>query len=911
MRHIWLADAVGAMRRSSVLYMRFPPLSSAAASPGSTATGETGKNDASSDEHHPTAASASTTPEPPRPAYRALPSSMYPKSVSADFTPFPLPKYSEDMGFGPVRLQNIPDVEVAKERCRKAAATSSSSTMSTRFSGAATALMDELNTSDSVVNTARLLCGAEEVEAQPGQVTPVDEEDLWSLAAQESTAAQGSTASPLRGYAVREHYPIVDVIECHRTVDDLLQQFFDRPEREARAATVLDLASSLQKRSDVELERVLYELTSLFTPNGNGLNFLASKVVKCGRPYSVSNELMKAFVYFVDALTEVFVEAQPERLTKSPSLFAQVLHFLALIKVFEPNKWFSMNPNAPQNRADYSHPSGVNLRTAHWRTGEVLFDALVEAILDARIDRSGEGEHLQGSMFLHWTPENLIDVLAGFAAVNPNNKPPSGVVRVLLGEIWHNWSLKSYLLGSEAELRQLERLYLILQMMDISRDEIVVALLGDAVPEPPSGPKAVPQLRPSPSGRPALSLDETKCPARGPDFFSAVSRDRRPAVRKAALKHLDSSLSSAASRGAGGLVERQALVEAGTELLQSLRDKEMAVMFAIRHEFDYVALQGIPPMIEVGSRLRATPIRLLPPLREETSLPNTAFILQSLTQSPPPYVMKYNGRRVHPIRTFFSALQFLHSMDNVFLLHSSGVKSHTSALVSAVQRQRSGSDALVVSMSCLRSLYVMAMYGRSEKERASAMQALEIVGGELETGRAVLVPISEELYLHDADTYCDEDIMLWTLAAFFARDLPLVKVNTIMAASSEARNPYNTLKGEHSPLTSRGDLYNSSTPLLQSLRSKELRSVTHHTALRKPVRDRQCTLFNVNPIRQRFVYRRDKALFDKYHVHSRHLAAGFSQGALASDLRGLGFYTPDHPQVPYTPLSTPLPCASQ
>lgn len=38
---------------------------------------------------------------------------MMPKNVSKTFTPFPLPKYDADLGYGPVRLRDIPDIAVA------------------------------------------------------------------------------------------------------------------------------------------------------------------------------------------------------------------------------------------------------------------------------------------------------------------------------------------------------------------------------------------------------------------------------------------------------------------------------------------------------------------------------------------------------------------------------------------------------------------------------------------------------------------------------------------------------------------------------------------------------------------------------------------------------------------------------
>ncbi|CAD2215515.1 hypothetical protein ADEAN_000297000 [Angomonas deanei] len=91
-------------------------------------------------------------------------------------------------------------------------------------------------------------------------------------------------------------------------------------------------------------------------------------------------------------------------------------------------------------------------------------------------------------------------------------------------------------------------------------------------------------------------------------------------------------------------------------------------------------------------------------------------------------------------------------------------------------------------------------------------------------------------------------------------------------------------------------------PLLSALRSKELRSVTHLLYMTGAVKDRRTRVHESKPNRRSFLYRRDKAMFDKYHVTARHVAPGFSEGALANDTRGLGFYTPDHPQVPFKKL---------
>ncbi|CAJ1027831.1 hypothetical protein, conserved [Leishmania lindenbergi] len=866
--------------------------------------------------------SSSTTSAPPRVSYRTLPSSMYPKEVSSDFTPFPLPKHDASMGFGPLRLRNVPDIEEARARMAKAAQSPPRGNASTQLkeedsdgAEAVSALWEELSgettvTSVGVAATPALASSPEALEALPRPSDPQGED--------------------LGGYHVHRHFPLIDVLECDRSVNDLLAQFWNRPQREARAATVLDFAATLQRRSNDELTRVLYELSSLFEWDGNGLQFIAAKVAKYGRSYTVSSELTKAFVHLVDGMTVTFVEEQPHRLAESPALLVQVLHFLALIKILEPNKWYTLNPNAPQNRADYMHPRGVNRTSAHVMTGRVLLEFLEDMVTSGH-DLKGEdgiNEQQEGLVHSHlpqhatyrftegWSENDILDVLAGFSGIMPDGKALSPVVCALLDELWMRWSKVDFVLAGPEQAAQLERLYMMLQVMDIQRDAVLDALLGgqlrahDAARSTPTSPALFCER----DDTPPLALAPALTRTRGPDFFSAVSRDKRTEVKEAALQLLASSLAKARDDGNAAL--HQALVESGTELLQSLESKAAALLFAQREQFDVVALRAVPHMADVAERLveQRTEAPFFPLTASAGGLPDTAAVLAHLSLHPTQYLVFCKGRRVHPVRTLVSNLNHVAAVENVFLLHSSGVLKCVDALVAVARRLRSGKDALIVTASCLRALQVAAQYGATEKRRATADRALDIVSYELEAGRAILTPVTDELYLHDAGTYCDEDLMLWTLAAYLARDVPLVKVHTIMSSRSAARNPQHTLRGEHSPLTSTDDLYNKSTPLLQSLRSKELRAVTHHHVVQRPVRDRPQTLYNVSPIRARFVYRRDKAMFDKYHVTARNLAPGFSQGALNSDLRALGFYTPDHPQVPYTPVSElkccPVPATS-
>lgn len=782
---------------------------------------------------------------------RHLPFNLMPKSVSADFTPFPLPKYDANLGFGPVRLSHVPDIEMAQERMAASSSRQPTSTM----------------LEDDTMPSYGFLGGLDGADV-PAAAVPSQESGAFSQ-------VEGGDQHPLGSYRVAESFPYIDRLECHRSVEDLLRQFRERPEREARTATVLDLASILQRCTNAELIHVLSDLGSVFRPDGNGLQFLAAKVVKYGRPYYAASELMKAYVHFVECATLALVEKRPARLAESPALFVELLHFLALIKIRQPNLWYSPNPNSPQNRADYSHPSGINRTIAYKSPGLDLLDHMTLLVV--------EGE--ESPLLQRATPKELMDMLGGFAGVTPSGIPEGSVANAILHSLFRRWGTTGYVMQTEEDVTQLERLYLLLNLLDIRNDSVLHALLGgdaDGALQNSTIPIS-------------LHADVMAIP-RGPDFFASVSRDPREAVHTRAMELYRVSIQ--ASRDQKNDTTLQALVESGAELLMRLSDKHAATQLVYFLGLDSVALQAIPGFWRVAERLAGEAESRLP--RTLTNLHDVAPALNTSS----PYVTVYKGKRVHPLRTLLSDVPYVSSVDSVYLLHSSVLSVSVDSLLSVVQRTRDGKAALIITVSCCRALAAAFCYHTNENSREVARRTLETVAHELERGRAVLVPLSEELLIHDAGTYCDEDLMLWTVAAFFARHLPLVKVHTLMSGGSTARNPHHTLKGEHSPLTTSMDLYNKETPLLRALRSKELRAVTHHMRLQRAVRDRRSTLYNVNPARTRFVYRRDKALFDKYHVHARNLAPGFSQGALASDLRGLGFYTPDHTQVPYIPLRT-------
>ncbi|KAF8298830.1 hypothetical protein TcYC6_0074090 [Trypanosoma cruzi] len=783
--------------------------------------------------------------------YKRLPESMQPKSLGENFTPFPLPKYDEDFGYGPVRLRNIPDIEKAKEREQRRGPTLMESSLETSE--------NETNMQLRVEGSA--LPSSSDVSSDP--------------LCKKKTVGDGDS---LGGYAVSRHYPQIDRLECNRSLKSLLLQFVQRPQVEARCAALADMASTISTRSDAELIRMFEEVSSPFAYDGRGINFLVTTVKKFGRPYAVTNSLVTAYVNLMNAATATLVQEQPWRLSRCPALTIQLVHFMALIKVFEPNKWFTSSNHAPSNRADYKHPRGTNQKTAFWRTGEELFDFMVELV---RCDEHGVVPPLLDLC----TDEQLVDLLNGFLAIMPNGTPLGSVFNSIMGCFLRR--ARSHLKRSltSQEFGTIERMYLTSVMADASNDELLKILLSDS-----------------------------SCP-RGPNFFAALSRRQETLLHEKALVFLQKAIDTAnENHDAPTLL---ALMESGSEMLLSMVNKDLAYDFAVKNQFDYQILRSFQHFGVVADRLRmeqsGTSARiplLMRDVQAQLLASNTAqacLMDETASQSSaflPEYVLPCPARRPsRPLMTMLSQLDYLNSMSSVFLLHSSLMATSTDQLVSAVRRLQSGKDSLIVSMSCLRELSVKFVTSPKQKEREACERALEIIAYEVEKGRIVLLPFSEEIRLHDAGTYCDEDLILWSVAVFFARELPLVKVRTLMHSDCTARTPYRFLKGRHNLLVSSHSLYDKDAPLLSALHSKELRLVTRNAKLRTALRDRKCTLHYYNPIRARFVYRRDKAMFEKYHTNARNLAPGFSRGALHHDWRGLGVYTPDHPQVPYRPLT--------
>ncbi|EPY23938.1 hypothetical protein STCU_07387 [Strigomonas culicis] len=638
---------------------------------------------------------------------------------------------------------------------------------------------------------------------------------------------------------------------------------------------------------------MLYELSSLFSPDGNGLAFLANVVYKYGRPYTVADEVMKSFMVLVDALEDLLVEVQPARLLASADLYIQLLHFLALIKILEPNKWYTNNNNSPSNRSDYSHPIGINLTSAHKQTGAHLVDHMMELLL--RRDPAGAPNPLLASCSV----AQLIDLLGGFAALMPDGRPNGAITRAILEVLEANWSRQNSVVQSVEEMERIERLYFTLSASDVRHDGLLASLLdeacdGAAAAKEELAPGSHPPLRLSDALRAAAAARR-----RGPFFFSAVARDARAAVKRCAVAMWESSFAAAKAAGSRALV--QALAESGMELLLACPDREQAARTALRVGLHGEALQGIPFCEVLAERVveeaqGRDPIQLSRLLKD--TQPQLAHARPRTEES---YVRLFKGQRVHPIRTFLASLEYVNDMDHLFLLHSSILDRGVHELISVLRRLRTGKDTLLLTTAGLKAIQAKAAYGASAKQRKACERALEMLSFEMEQGRVVLLTCVDEILLHDAGVYCDEDLLMWSVAAYLAREMPLVKVHALVSPSSPAARPHHLLKGPHSTMRRSSDLYNKDMPLLSALRSRELRAATHLVSMRGRVRDRPnvCTMSTprgrtsstgatrrclTSITLQRAIWRRASVA-----GHSRRTRVAWV------------FTTPEHPQVPYTP----------
>ena len=211
---------------------------------------------------------------------------------------------------------------------------------------------------------------------------------------------------------------------------------------------------------------------------------------------------------------------------------------------------------------------------------------------------------------------------------------------------------------------------------------------------------------------------------------------------------------------------------------------------------------------------------------------------------------------------------------------------------------RDGRSCMIVTWTTLNSLYATAKRSSSSVERKSARRALLILVNSLSRGRIVVVPFSEELSVRDDLMYYDEDIIFWSTVSRLSEIHPLLRLVTLSAKAEEVNYPYIYLKPSSHLL--RG--FRRENVILErkfegewssrTIGTSETKSLTQRGRMLTSVRDAPSKIYKYNAKVALLHYRRDRPLFDKYHVNARNIAPGRSRGAVEHDFRGLGVYTP-------------------
>jgi len=185
----------------------------------------------------------------------------------------------------------------------------------------------------------------------------------------------------------------------------------------------------------------------------------------------------------------------------------------------------------------------------------------------------------------------------------------------------------------------------------------------------------------------------------------------------------------------------------------------------------------------------------------------------------------------------------------------------------------------------------------SVKVRTVAERALKILRHLVDKRRAVLVTYSQELELQTRGEAADEDVILLLLAAHLHKLVPLVKTHVLQSSQS-------TLPGylKRCKLNSHIKHFDNYGKFLENTFG-EVRHAAHLSTVRKLSSPRPSRKIadkilceEANPIKASLLYRPVGGIVDKVAPQNRHLRVGFAQGRKGHDMRGIGLYTPDHPQ---------------
>jgi hypothetical protein len=831
----------------------------------------------------------SDLPPPAAVRFKPLAASMMPAHLPESYVPFPLPRYDTDLGFGPTRLENIPDVERAALRMAKTAigerqlppfgavaeADSSSATL--------TSISDEKTSA---------------LDATPKKDTPPT-----------PTKMEGSRAG-VPGYVPDEYgAPLVERLKCVIPLRDLLHRLRTRTADHEFAATLVDISSQVPSYTAEEMVEAISAVHNVFdvTRGMKAFHRKHLRVQFSGRPFDTPNfEMLNAVFGFVEAVEgRLCVASYSDMFLTHHAVVIEMLHFMSVIKIFRPVEWYSVRESGDCRLGDYSHPVGnIGKYTAHKNFGWEFFDVLSVTAAENR-----------GDFLNRASVEELVEILAGFIAVLSAEFVPGDVSSAIMGRIAHvvrqqdqaNMEIQKNaddVDGCQKEANLVEET--VRNETQRRRDALVsrVFFLSQ-------------MLYMTNVPRNLLELFQTiRFPTA--DFFSAhhgnidVALVERFCTALSLARNEEGPGSKGASEDGGSSVA--ALLEAGQQLVMRIKDLSLATSTAARLQLDRELLCLIPiaaryvdaqDEIETKCLSQISPLVGSPVVTEATSAASQLDGEQKKANG-----VKSNKKKSWDPKTVLASTAVLETMDSILVFHSSIVKTVfvTAQLVRAIRACRSGATALIVTASSLQALHCRSLLTSSAAERRALDNALLTLTNEIYHRRVVFLPFSEELQFREVGTFFDEDSIVWSVGVRLAAKFAKPKCRALMDLHSKAalahrfhrKSGVNPAEMDHdaqslSFYTSSGSFGGGplGSAVMHSPAALRAFRPLHHT--QTAVRDRVFT-DHVSPKKRRFLFRPDIGIMDKYRTVHRHLRPGFASGRGDHDFRGLGLHTPNFPQ---------------
>jgi hypothetical protein len=351
--------------------------------------------------------------------------SLKPRVLDLTHTPFPLPRYDEAFGFGPTRMQHIPDVARAKATMRD-------------HVRLAEATFAETEESAAAVNAL--------------QRVPVPPSDVYG-------------AAYVPEYEQQPGYPVVERLVCNRSVADLLTQFLEHPTAEGKSAAISDLTSTLDARSPEELANILSTLGGTIEADGKGFNFLARRIQGRMTIFWAPGALLGAFTSFVSEVETLLLSNDGFGLRSRcpPFVLVELLHFLAKAKILEPDLWYTRHETQRSSMATSLSARGHNKH--HYNKGYGL--ALLDGIKDLLSNSDATASYVD-----QCSSEELVEILAGLSGIDPTGCVEGPVVNELLHGILYKLPDEETRLGHAKVAEIVGRLALVTEMAHISNTEV-------------------------------------------------------------------------------------------------------------------------------------------------------------------------------------------------------------------------------------------------------------------------------------------------------------------------------------------------------------------------------------------------------------------------------------------------------